>query len=82
VWRFLAQTRVCRTRLVQGGQGEGVQSGGRGFVLTDEPDHDIRLQAYDRAVAAFGVIPREVEMPAPARPGLIVIIGPGGYCEP
>jgi hypothetical protein len=38
-------------------------------------DHDIRLKAYDRAVAAFGVIPREVEMPAPARPGLIVIIG-------
>ena len=46
-----------------------------GFVLTDEPDHDIRLKAYGRAVAAFGVIPREVEMPAPARPGLIVIIG-------
>jgi len=46
-----------------------------GFVLTDEPDHDIRLKAYDRAVAAFGVIPREVEMPPPARPGLIVIIG-------
>jgi len=46
-----------------------------GFVLTDEPDHDVRLKAYDRAVAAFGVIPREVEMPAPVRPGLIVVIG-------
>ena len=46
-----------------------------GLVLTEEPDHDVRLKAYDRAVAAFGVIPRDVEMPAPARPGLIVIIG-------
>lgn len=46
-----------------------------GLVLTNEPDHEIRLKSYDRVVAAFGAIPREVEMPAPARPGLVVIIG-------
>ena len=45
-----------------------------GLVLTDEPDHDVRLKAYDRATAAFGVIPREVEMQPPPRPGLVVII--------
>jgi hypothetical protein len=31
--------------------------------------------AYDRTVGAFGVIPRQMEMPVPVRPGLIVIIG-------
>jgi hypothetical protein len=46
-----------------------------GLILTEDPDHEVRLKAYDRAVAAFGVIPREVEMPAPPRPGLVVIIG-------
>jgi hypothetical protein len=74
--------RVCRTRLVQEAKLKVFNREVGGFVLTDEPDHDIGLQAYHRAVAAVGVIPREVEMPAPARPGLIVIIGPGGYCEP
>ena len=46
-----------------------------GLILTDDPDHEIRLKAYDRAVAAFGAIPREVEMPPPARPGLVVMLG-------
>jgi len=53
-----------------------------GFVLTDEPDHDIRLKAYDRAVAAFGGIPHAVEMPPPARPGLIVVIGRESDAKP
>jgi len=45
-----------------------------GLVLTEEPDHELRLKAYDTATAAFGVIPKEVEMPEPARPGLVVVI--------
>lgn len=45
-----------------------------GELLTEYPDHDVRLKGYDRAVAAHGVIPRETEMPAPPPAPMVVII--------
>ena len=47
----------------------------RGTVTeTNLPDHQIRLQAYDRVVAAYGAVPKAVEMPEPPPPGLTVNI--------
>ena len=47
----------------------------RGTVTeTNLPDHQIRLQAYDRVVAAYGAVPKAVEMPEPPLPGLTVNI--------
>jgi hypothetical protein len=46
-----------------------------GVIETEWPDHRIRGENADRAIRLLGGIPRETEMPAPARPGLIVIIG-------
>ena len=43
-------------------------------IETELPDHQTRLQAYDRMVAAYGAVPRVVEMPEPPPPGLNVTI--------
>lgn len=45
-----------------------------GLIQTDAPDHRIRLEGHDRAVALLGAVPKQIEMPAPARPGMIVNI--------
>lgn len=44
------------------------------LLEVDAPDHATRLAAYDRVSALYGVIPREVEMPAPPRPAMVVVI--------
>ena len=44
------------------------------FVETELPDHQARLQAYDRVVAAYGAVPRAVEMLEPPLPSLSVTI--------
>ena len=43
-------------------------------VETELPDHQTHLQAYDRVVAAYGAVPRAMEMPEPALPSLSVTI--------
>lgn len=43
-------------------------------VETSIPDHPTRMDAADRIVDLFGGRPREVEMPAPPVPGLVVNI--------
>lgn len=42
------------------------------------PDHGIRMDAADRIVNLFGGKPREVDMPAEAAKGLVVIIAKDG----
>ena len=52
-----------------------------GVVETDLPDHRIRGENVDRAVKLLGGIPRETEMPAPPRPGLVVVISRASDAE-
>ena len=47
----------------------------RGTITeTDLPDHQTRMQVYDRVVATYGAVPKAVEMPEPPPPGLTVNI--------
>lgn len=53
------------------------------LIEHEQPDHEIRLEAYDRISAAFGAIPQRVEMPDAPKPSLTVnIIAPPGVPLP
>ena len=63
-----------------------VTSNRLGTVMeTELSDHQIRLQAYDRVIAAYGAVPRAVEMPEPPPPGLKVtinVVDPKAHAQP
>jgi len=52
-----------------------------GIVETDLPDHRIRGENAYRAIRLLGGIPKECEMPAPPRPGLVVVISRASDAE-
>ena len=52
---------------------------------TELPDHETRMRAYDRVVAAYGAVPRAVEMPEPPPPGFSVtieVVEPKAHAQP
>ena len=67
----------ARVRVINSRQGTVVE--------TQFPDHQTRLQAYDRVVAPYGAVPRAVEMPEPPPPGLKVtinVVDPKAHAQP